>query len=94
MSGDVLLNLLSIFSIKLNTKCNPSHPLSKLHQISRESSPTVISLQIFLFSIAFVTDVALWSSIMLFTIQWDVFKQPEALHNNTLSKLRYPISKL
>jgi len=53
-----------------------------------------VVLQIFPFSTAIFTDIALTKSKILFLIQWGVLKPPEAILIHTLSKLRYLIHKL
>ena len=56
--------------------------------------PIVVLLQIFPFSTAICTDIALRKSRILFLIQWGVFEPPEALPIHTLSKLHYLIHEL
>ena len=82
----VLLNLLYIFS----TKSSPKPSVSSFIQNSPNlSSPSfsVVWLQIFLFSIGIVADIAYGKSRILLSIQRGVFGRPEALPNHTISKL-------
>ena len=88
MSGVVLLNLLSILLTESSLK------LSVPSRI--QSSPIPYSLlshcclvQIFPFSTAVFTDIALRKSRMLFLIQWGMLEPPGALPIHALSKLRY-----
>ena len=71
----------------------PSHQQSKPHKFS-SLSPIVVLLQIFPFSTAIFTDIALRKLRILFLIQWGVFEPLEALPIHTLSKLHYLIHEL
>ena len=93
MSEVVFLNLLSAFSMK-SSESNPSLQQSKPHQISTTSFPIVDWLRIFPFSVAILTDIALWAFRILFLIQGGIFELPEALYNHTLSKLCFLIHEL
>ena len=93
MSGVVLLNLLSIFLTESSLKLSVSSTI-QTSLILYSLSPIIVLLQIFPFSTAIVTDIALRKSRILFLIQWDVFEPPEALPIHTLSKLHYLIHEL
>ena len=68
MSGVVLLNLLSIFLTESSLKLSVSSTI-QTSLILYSLSPIVILLQIFLFSTAIFTDIALRKSRILFLIQ-------------------------
>ena len=87
MSGVVLLNLLSIFFTESRLKLSVSSTI-------QTSLIFVVLLQIFPFSTAIFTDIALTESRILFQIQLGLFEPPEALPIHTLSKLHYLIHKL
>ena len=93
MSGVVLLNLLSIFLTESILKLSIS---STIHTslILYSLSTIVVLLQIFSFSTAIFTDIALRKSRILLLIQRGVFEAPEALHIHALSKLHYLIHEL
>ena len=84
MSGVVLLNLPSVFLTESSLKLSVSSTI-QTSPILYSLSPIVILLQIFPFSTAIFTDIALRKSRILFLIQWGVFEPPEALPIHTLS---------
>ena len=89
----MLLNLLSIFLIESSLKLSVSSTI-QTSLILYSLSPIVVLLQIFPFSTAIFTDIALRKSRILFLIQWGLFEPPEALPIHTLSKLHYLIHEL
>ena len=93
MSGVVLLNLLSIFLTESSLQLSVSSTI-ETSLILYSLSPIVILLQIFPFSTAIFTEIALRKSRILFLIQRGVFEPPEALPIHTLSKLHYLIHEL
>ena len=89
MSGAVLLNLLSIFSIK-------SKPKKAIRSSKIQISPNLYSLfpiiawlQIFPFSIVIPTETALWKSGISFLIQYGVLALP-VLPNRTPFQVMLP----
>ena len=89
----MLLNLLSIFLTDSCLKLSVSSTI-QTSLIIHSFSPIVVLLQIFPFSTAIFTDIALRKSRILFLIQRGVFEPPEALPIHNLSKLHYLIHEL
>ena len=93
MSGVVPQNLFSIFLTESSLKLSVSSPIQIL-LIPYSLSPIFVLLQIFPFSTAIFTDIALRKSRKLFLIQCGVFEKPEALPTHALFKLHYLIHEL
>ena len=93
MSGVVLLNLPTIFLTESSLKLSVSSTI-QTSLILYSLSPIVVLLQIFPFSTAIFTDIALRKSRILFLIERGVLEPPEALPIHTISKLHYLIHEL
>ena len=93
MSGVVHLNLLSILLTESSLNISVSSTI-QTSLILYSLSPIFVLSQIFPFSTAMFTDIALRKSRILSLIQCGVFEPLEALPIHTLSKLHYLIHEL